>query len=115
MAAELILTTNIGNDCLLCNCRPVNEDSREREVLPMIHHVGGDVNWGEQVNICMVCAGVIADLLDRPDKDKVEKLKEAHTNLKSEHAELVAEHEKQKLQIDKYVKGRKAEKELTNA
>jgi hypothetical protein len=115
MAAELILTHEFNGDCLLCGCTPVNEETPERETLPMVHQVGGDVNWGEQVNICMVCAGVIADLLDRPNADKVAKLQEAHLKLKNSHEKLQAEHVDTKKKIDQYVKGRKAEKELQNA
>ena len=115
MAAELILTHNFNGDCLLCGCTPLDELEPNRPTLPMIHQVGGDVNWGEQVNICQVCAGVIADLIDRPEAGKIEKLQTALTSVREKYEATAQELEETKVKIDKYVKGRKAEKELIDA
>lgn len=55
--------------CMFCATNPRDENDRG---LPFVEAVGMDINWGETPYICWTCAGIIADLVDRPSKDKVD-------------------------------------------
>lgn len=74
-------------DCTLC--RNVVIDGGE--VQEMIVCEGMDINWGEDMNICSECAGVIADLIDRPENDEVEKLRGRVIGLNRRLEDLQAE------------------------
>lgn len=58
------------NCCLLCAGAPIDETKDDHPMYPFIVAVGMDVNWGESVYICWLCAGIIADLVDRPSAEK---------------------------------------------
>lgn len=75
--AELQLVdtmSQIPGHCLLCNCVPKDETKEVPTPLPAVHAVGLDVDWGNSVYICWNCAGLIADLVDRPAEEKVLKV-----------------------------------------
>lgn len=114
MAAEIELSHKHGGDCILCMCRPVSEDGK-RQVLPMFTAIGVDVNWGENANICVVCAGVMADLLGRKSSDDWKELVRAKRRLADKVQELNEKLDTQQELIDKIRAGTKAAKEVRAA
>lgn len=109
MAGELVLAQPQA-PCLLCGCTPVSEDEKN-EVLPMVIGVGMDVNWGETVQICATCCGVISDLWDRVPEEKYKKVKGRLDKLQEKHNELQEEHDRLKSRVSKMLDGAKARKE----
>lgn len=101
--------------CLLCGCVPVDETKAEKPPLPAVFAVGLDVDWGNSVYICWVCAGLIADMIDRPDRKKVEavfrgaklqklrnkKLMKELTEVKDKFQKLLEAQEVVKQELDK--------------
>jgi len=112
MAAEIVLSHKHGGDCILCMCRPISEDGK---VFPMFTAVGVDVNWGENANICVVCAGVMADLLGRPRRVEVEELREKYDRLRKQHESLQEEFTDLDEKVQKIKAGSKAAKEVRAA
>jgi hypothetical protein len=112
LAAEIVLSRKHGGDCILCMCRPVDHDGH---VKPMFTAVGVDVNWGENANICVVCAGVMADLLKRPPREEVAELKRRHQTLLEQHSSLQEAFTEQGELIDKIKEGAKAQKKVRAA
>lgn len=115
MAAEIVLGHKHGGDCILCMCRPTSSTSPTKKVLPMFTAVGVDVNYGDNANICVVCAGVMADLLGRPPKEEVEKLRERLERLTEQHESLQESYAEQDELIAKIREGAKAQKKVRAA
>lgn len=111
MAAEIVLSSKHGGDCILCMCRPTTE-GRTKRVLPMFTAIGVDVNWGENANICQVCAGVMADLLGRPPEEEVQKLHEKYERLVEQHESLQEEHTEQDELITRIREGSNAQRKV---
>lgn len=107
----IVKTSNFKSACILCNCMPVDETTENRKPLPMFHAEGVDVNWGEDANICMICAGVMADLMGRVDAGKYAQLEKDHNELLGEHEELDTAFENQRRRLSKILEGKRAEKE----
>lgn len=105
------LTTKFRGDCLICHCRPTTDDAIPKPH-PMIIAPGVDVNWGEDFQICIICAGVIADLLGRPSSRSVEILKRQYEQVKSQFEEVTEAYEKQGRRINRILEGKRAEKEV---
>jgi hypothetical protein len=84
------------------------------EVLPMVVCEGMDINWGEDMNICADCAGVIADLIGRVDPEKYHKLRERHDKLTQQHEDLQEEFVKQGALIERIRDGAKARREVVH-
>lgn len=112
MAQIVLKSKGIKSPCLICNGAPVDETREDRRQLPMFHAVGVDVNWGEDCNICQVCAGVMADMLGRPDELKVQKLSRAHQALTEDHDALDKLFTKYRARVKDLVDGKRAQKEL---
>lgn len=112
MAQLVLKTRGIKGPCIICNCSPVDETVEGRPMLPMFHAVGVDVNWGEDCNICQVCAGVMADMLNRPDELKVARLSKAHQALVEDHEKLSSTFESYRDRVKDLIEGKKAQKEL---
>lgn len=109
--AKLEVVRAFRGTCLICRCMPVDETKESRPPLPMIRAHGVDVNWGEDLNICMVCAGVMADLLGRPDEVKVQRVQRELTSLRDEHETLTHQHSRLEERVARMLDGRKAVKE----
>lgn len=109
--AKLEVIRAFRGTCLICRCMPVDETKESRPPLPMIRAHGVDVNWGEDLNICMVCAGVMADLLGRPDEVKVQRVQRELNQLTEVHDELMREHSRLEDRVARMLDGRKAVKE----
>lgn len=76
---------------MFCACTPVDESKR---IMKMVTCGGMDINWGETPYICMICCGIIADLIGRPSEGTV-KAGVRGARLQKKHNErLVAENEK---------------------
>lgn len=114
MAADIVLGSRHGGDCILCMCRPTSEDETPK-VLPMFTAVGVDVNYGDNANVCVVCAGVMADLLGRPKKKEVEALRGKYDRLVEQHESLQEEYTKLDDKVQKIKAGVKAQKEVRAA
>lgn len=84
MASSHLVLKAARGDCTLCRTSPMTE----RHVEPMIVCEGMDINWGEDMNICKDCAGVIADLIGRVDEEKYEKLHDKYRKLVQQHESL---------------------------
>lgn len=99
------------SDCTLCRTTPVDDTTETKKVLPMIVAVGIDVNWGEDMNICLDCAGVISDLIDRRPAGESHDWKLRAQDLEEELEQANAKLEAQQERFKRIVEGRKAEKE----
>lgn len=102
-------------DCTVCGQRPVNEKDRNGPTLEMVVAVGIDINWGEDLNICQVCAGVICDLMGRPAVNVVEDLGNKVADLTAKLRDKNEKLKRQGVLIDKVKEGGKAQKELKSA
>lgn len=111
MAQIVLKTEGIKGTCIICNCYPRDETKENHVYLPMFHAVGVDVNWGEDCNICQICAGVMADMMGRVSAEKHDKLVTKHATLKADHEELQGQFTEQKARIGRILEGRKAAKE----
>lgn len=105
--AELVLTAPHGA-CLLCGNTPISEDEK-REVLPMVVAVGMDVNWGESVQICLDCVGVMADMNGRVTQEKYSKLIKAFDELQHKHLDLQTRFAGTTERLKKILDGKRAE------
>jgi hypothetical protein len=110
--AQIVLKTEgIKGTCIICNCYPRDETKEGHVYLPMFHAVGVDINWGEDCNICQVCAGVMADMMGRVDAGRHEKLVTQHEDLQESFVTLQEQFDEQKARIKRILEGRKAAKE----
>lgn len=114
MAGQWTSTTKFRGECVACRTVPV-VDGRVR---PMLVAVGIDVNWGEDLNICETCAGVMADLLGRPDDDTLTKqtrLETENQTLKDRLDHVAGERDDLQSRIDRMLDGKSAVKEAREA
>lgn len=82
--------------CMFCATNPRDDEGHS---LPMVTAVGMDINWGETPYICWTCCGLIADLTDRPDKEKVVAIGRGAKLQQKHNKKLLAENEKLKLAV----------------
>lgn len=113
--AKIVMTHQFKSPCLICNCVPKDETSEVNHALEMFHAEGVDVNWGEDCNICQICAGVMADMMGRRTQKEYILLAEKHARLIEDHEELVETHAHQKDRLSKILEGRKAQREQRSA
>lgn len=111
MAQIVLKTEGLKGTCIICNCFPRDETKENHVYLPMFHAVGVDVNWGEDLNICQICARVMGEMLGLVEPDDLVKLQQKHTKLKVDHEELQGQFDEQKARIKRILEGRKAAKE----
>jgi len=111
MAAPNLRLKAAKGSCTLCRTAPMDELQETRRILPMVVAVGMDVNWGEDMNICQDCAGVIADLIGRVPGDSAAHWESRAHELEDEVDELRGKLEAQQERFKKIVEGRKAEKD----
>jgi hypothetical protein len=78
--------------CMFCATNPTEGG----KPLPMVTAVGMDINWGETPYICWTCCGIIADLVDRPDRAKVEAVLRGAKLQKGHNKKLIDENEQMK-------------------
>ena len=112
MAQIILKSKGVKGPCIICNGAPVDETSETRNQLPMFHAVGVDVNWGEDCNICQVCAGVMADMLGRVDQVKFARLSKAHEALTEDYDKVTSTFKKYRDRVKDLIEGKKAQKEL---
>lgn len=110
MAQIVLKTEGLKGTCIICNCFPKDETKEGHVYLPMFHAVGVDVNWGEDLNICQICVGVMADMLGRRSIEEYMKVCEQLSALQTEHGALREEHAEQTDRITKILAGRRAAK-----
>lgn len=113
--AQIIMTTEVKSPCILCNNVPHDDTKENRPILEMFHSVGVDVNWGEDANVCQICARVMAEQLGMVEPGAYDKLMTRHNSLKERYAELQDKFDDQKERIKAILAGRKATKEQKEA
>jgi hypothetical protein len=84
--------------CMFCACTPVDEHKR---ILKMVTCEGMDINWGETPYICMICCGIIADLIGRPSEEVVKAGVRGARLQKKHNEKLVARNE----ELEKVIRG----------
>ena len=77
--------------CMFCATNPRGDDGMN---LPMVEAVGMDINWGETPYVCWTCCDLIADLVDRPDRAKVEAILRGAKLQKKHNEKLVRSNDK---------------------
>ena len=92
-------------DCFICSCKPVDEEGRPRE---FVYPEGMDINWGEVPYICWDCAGIIADLVGRPDAEKIRAVVRGARLQKKHNVKLGAENEELRAAVTALLEGRDA-------
>lgn len=112
MAQIELKTAGVKGSCIICNCSPVDDTVEGRPMMPMFHAVGVDVNWGEDCNICQICAGVMADMMGRPDELKVRKLSKAHAELMEKFEDVSETFATYRARVKDLIDGKKAHKRL---
>lgn len=110
MPGDLIFTAKLNGDCLLCGCTPMSEGPVP-EVLPMAHARGMDVNWGEDVNICQSCIGVMADFCGRVSVEKHERVCSELAEVRREFELLSTRYEATRARVSRIVDGERAKRE----
>lgn len=111
---ELRMQAPVGDGCLICGGTPLSEDG-ENKVLPMVVHVGADVNWGDPVQFCQDCVGVMADLMGRVDKEDHDRVVFKSGELAENHNQLIEKYEAMSERLNKILAGKKAEKQQKEA
>jgi hypothetical protein len=97
--------SNPPGDCFICSCRPVDEEGELRE---FIYPEGMDINWGETPYICWDCAGIMADLIGRPDAEKIKAVLRGARLQKKHNTKLLAENEELRTSLQALLDGREA-------
>lgn len=85
-------------DCFICSSRPVDEHGEPYE---FVYPEGMDINWGETPYICRDCCGIIADLIGRPDEEKIKAAVRGARLQKKHNEKLVDQNE----ELTKLMKG----------
>src|SRR5687768_16962205 len=95
--------------CLFCHGNPPGDDG---QLQPAITDPEVDYDWGETPYICMFCAGLIADLIDRVPAQAHDKLKQEAEDAITQLEELKAEHEALTERVHRMLEGARARKEV---
>jgi NAD(P)H-nitrite reductase large subunit len=96
------------NCCTICGCNPTEEGKAKKAIFAS----GVDVDWGNALYICMECAELIADLIDREPRRSFDTLQEKYDALVEEHLELQTVHEHDEELLNQIRKGTKAQREI---
>jgi hypothetical protein len=88
MGARFIETQAATGATPFCICCHTNPTDDEGTPLPMIEAEGVDVNYGDNLYICQVCAGLLGKMVGQEDSEKVQALerglKKLRTQVKTE-------------------------------
>lgn len=95
--------------CFICACTPVDETKEDHPILPFIWPEGMDINWGETPYICMTCVGLMADMIDRPSAETVQKVFKGAKAQKTHNETLMAANK----ELQELVKGLLEGKDVT--
>lgn len=104
-----------NGDCTVCGCRPRDEKDRNGPALPMVVWIGGDVNWGDDLNLCQNCVRVMGQLIGMEDPDEVAGLKKSVKQMKGELKKAREAGEKNDKLLARIRDGREAVKEAKAA
>lgn len=100
--------------CMFCATNPRDQHGKP---LPFVTAVGMDINWGETPYICSTCCGIICDLVDRPDVEKVKAVLRGAKLQKKHNKKLSEENEELRKSLKAVLDGEEATekaKELLN-
>lgn len=114
MAGQFELRGATG-DCTVCGCRPRDEKDRNGPALPMVVWVGGDINWGDDLNLCQPCVDVMGQLIGMADTDTVKKLEQELQKMKNKLKVTLKASEKNEKILERIRDGREAVKEAKAA
>lgn len=89
-------------DCFICSSRPVDEKGDPRE---FVYPEGMDINWGEVPYICWDCCGIIADLIGRPDAEKIKAVLRGAKLQKKHNGKLLAENKELREAVQGLING----------
>lgn len=95
--------------CAMCAGNPVDVDGHQRQA---IFAEGVDIDFGNALYVCMDCAHIIADLIDRVPQDGYDAMEKKHQALLEAHAKLEAEHEETLDIVEQIRAGAAASKKL---
>lgn len=90
--------------CGICNTTPTSEGAP----LPAID-TNVDVDWGNNLYICIECCNVIADLMGRVEVETHEELRNAYDELKGSHKNLRQKFRQKEDDLQKVIAGRQVE------
>jgi hypothetical protein len=93
--------------CGICRGTPTDADGT---VIPCID-TGVDVNWGENLYICMPCARVIGILSGNEDMDVAVKIRADLEQAEKQIEDLTEERDVAQARIDRMIDGARAKKE----
>lgn len=96
--------------CALCAGNPIDEITNEQQ--QAIFAEGVDIDWGNSLYICLSCAHIIANLIDRATQEGFDKLQDKYEKLYLEHEELQTEHDEMKEVVATIRAGAAASKKL---
>lgn len=106
------LTDKPKGPCTACGSQPVDEKDQNRPPLAMIHAIGLDINWGEELNLCQNCVGHIADLVGRVSDEKIEALESQVALLTKQRDKANKELGELQPLVEKIREGAKAKKKI---
>lgn len=97
--------------CVACGGNPIDIDGNPQTAVDL----EVDVNWGDQAYLCNECINLIADLIERPKKEKIQKIVDQNKFLNRRNKELAAELEKKENLIKRIKDGQAAIREVKEA
>jgi hypothetical protein len=100
----------IPHVCAICAGNPYDEATGEQR--QAIFAEGVDIDFGGALYICMDCAHLIANLIDRVPQEGYDRLQTKYENLYEEHEALKIEHEELKEIVDQIRSGAAASRRL---
>lgn len=96
--------------CALCAGNPIDEITNEQQ--QAIFAEGVDIDWGNSLYICLSCAHIIANLIDRATQEGFDKLAAEREDLKEQLDNLQAEYDEMKEVVATIRAGAAASKKL---
>lgn len=94
--------------CFICAGTPVDEDDESHPLLPFVYPEGMDINWGETPYMCWTCVGLMADLIGRPDAEKIKAAVRGARLMKKHNERLVSQNDELKASLKAVLEGSEA-------
>lgn len=99
------------NACAICGSAPVDQQTGAPE--DAIFAEGVDIDWGNSLYICLECAHIIANLIDRATQEGFDKLMKEAQDWKKLYEDLKTRHDELQGFVDKIREGAAARKKIT--
>lgn len=104
------MTENPGH-CVACGGNPIDIDGNPQIAVDL----DVDVNWGDSAYLCVECINLIADLIERPSKKKIQKIVDQNKFLSRRNKEIAKELEDAQKLIARIKDGQAAIREVKEA